>query len=264
MLTSKICTYSDFQEPWFENTLKIMNETKRYHRKQWEIASIVHAIIERGAHILPNIGLGFACGEESIPSVLVSVGGKVLASDRDPQEDDVWAKSGQQSLGIKSLFKDRIISKPAFDNNVTFKFMDMNKIYPEEFGKYSYTWASCAMEHLGSLQHGIDFVINSMAYLKPGGVAIYTTEYNLSSNTHTFESTGNALYRMSDVLDLQSRLSDIKCNLLLDSNTFTRGEHEYDLYVDETYKYTEPTVHLNLRLYGYNATAIRFIIEKEY
>ncbi len=34
-------------------------------------------------------------------------------------------------------------------------------------------------EHIGGLEAGLDFVVNAMEFLKPGGVAIHTTEVRL-------------------------------------------------------------------------------------
>jgi hypothetical protein len=56
------------------------------------------------------------------------------------------------------------------------------------------------MEHLGSLQHGINFVINSLERnLKVGGVVCHTTELNLSSYDTTIETGVTVLYRKTDL-----------------------------------------------------------------
>ena len=46
-------------------------------------------------------------------------------------------------------------------------------------------WSSCSLEHLGSISHGIEFILNSLKCLKQHGVAVHTTEFNLSSNEET-------------------------------------------------------------------------------
>ena len=45
----------------------------------------------------------------------------------------------------------------------------------------------------------MDFVINSMRVLKPGGVAVHTTEFNLSSNDDTIEARDLCVYRRRDI-----------------------------------------------------------------
>lgn len=41
--------------------------------------------------------------------------------------------------------------------------------------------------------------MQQMNCLKPGGVAIHTTEFNLTSNTQTYDSGPVTLYRQSDI-----------------------------------------------------------------
>jgi hypothetical protein len=75
----------------------------------------------------------------------------------------------------------------------------MNDI-PSHLTDYDFCWSSCCFEHLGNLQHGIDFVINSVERtLKVGGVACHTTELNLSSDDDTMETGAVVLYRKKDL-----------------------------------------------------------------
>ena len=57
-----------------------------------------------------------------------------------------------------------------------FRAVDMNDIPPDLRG-FDFTWSSCALEHLGTLRAGADFVVEQMTCLRPGGVAVHTTEY---------------------------------------------------------------------------------------
>lgn len=80
----------------------------------------------------------------------------------------------------------------------------MNAI-PDDLKGYDFCWSACALEHLGSLKHGINFVINTIEQtLSVGGMACHTTELNLSSNDDTVESGRYVLYRKRD-LDEMSR-----------------------------------------------------------
>ena len=45
-----------------------------------------------------------------------------------------------------------------------------------------------------------------MRTLRPGGIAIHTTEFNLSSNEETLESQFRSFYRRRDIEDVVARL----------------------------------------------------------
>ena len=105
----------------------------------------------------------------------------------------------------------------------------MNNI-PSDLRNFDFTWSSCAFEHLGSLEHGLRFVLRQMGCLKPGGFAVHTTEYNVSSNRETVDETQTALFRRQDIERLVSDLRDD--NHVIDVD-FTTGRTPADLHVDE-------------------------------
>ena len=77
---------------------------------------------------------------------------------------------------------------------------------PDDLRGFDFTWSSCAFEHLGNLAAGCDFVVEQMRCLAPGGVAVHTTELNVSSDDRTVESGATVLYRRRDIEDLAARL----------------------------------------------------------
>ena len=102
---------------------------------------------------------------------------------------------------MRSSFRE-ICDPDVFRERVTFEAVDMNDI-PRKFrGGFDFCWSACSLEHLGSLEHGLTFIENSMDTLKEGGVAIHTTEFNLSSNDDTFETRDLSLYRRRDIQEL--------------------------------------------------------------
>lgn len=58
------------------------------------------------------------------------------------------------------------------------------------------------MEHIGSVTLGQTFVLNSLRFLRPGGVAIHTVELSLSSNAVALRLPGNSVWRRQDVEDV--------------------------------------------------------------
>jgi hypothetical protein len=106
------------------------------------------------------------------------------------------------------LFFPEIIERKAFDEHVTFEYIDMNHIPPMD-EKYDFIWSSCALEHLGSAHRGEDFIYRAMDCLKSGGVAIHTTELNLSSPLTTGNNFSNSvIFSAVDFIRIAMNLSN--------------------------------------------------------
>ena len=117
----------------------------------------------------------------------------------------------------------------------------------------------CALEHLGSLEDGLRFVERSLECLRPGGVAVHTTEFNLSSDEDTVTDGPTALYRKKDLVALTSRLEARGHRVApLD---FDAGEGVLDAYVDgPPWLPWAEKPHLRLDVGGYVATSFVFVV----
>jgi hypothetical protein len=131
----------------------------------------------------------------------------------------------------------------------------MNAI-PDDLRGFDFTWSSCALEHLGSLGAGMDFVVRQMDCLRPGGTAVHTTEYILSSDDDTVETGGTVLYRRKDIEALAERLRAGGHAIDLD---FSEGDSPDDLHVDVP-PYSD--VHLRTRLGAFVTTSLALVVTK--
>ncbi len=186
MLSSIVCRYEHWSTDWFKSWLKRLdlpsNPTgSQIQRKYWEFCVIGRALEERGMLHPGNKGLCFAAGREFLPSAFAEFGCDILATDRTVEGR--W--SGQHTTSLSDLFYERIVSREKFDRHVTFRHVDMKNLNGLEPEQFDFLWSSCAFEHLGSLNAGLDFVTGAMRLLHPGGVAVHTTELNLTSNWRT-------------------------------------------------------------------------------
>ncbi len=225
-VTSQVCTASQFEEPIYDRICAEIAQDKLFHRKQWEYIYILRAL-EQLCVLQPGFsGVGFGCGKEPLAAVMAKRGVDVICTDIAPREkgDAYWG-----STNVRDYFYEGICSWEQFEKHVTFRAADMNAI-PDDLGVHDFVWSSCAFEHLGSLQHGIDFVLNANKCLRPGGVAVHTTELNIGSDEDTFESEGLSLYRRKDIRRLKSAI-EAQGNVLLPIN-FNTGTRELDRYVD--------------------------------
>ena len=130
---------------------------------------------------------------------------------------------------------------------------------PDALADYDFCWSSCALEHLGSLNAGMDFIVESVEKtLRVGGVACHTTELNLSSDSATLEEGGTVLYRKKDLLSLIDRLE--RRGHTVEPFSIAPDTHVLDSFVD-TPPY-EQSPHLKLQLMGYVSTSVGLTIRR--
>ena len=253
-VVSQSCTASQFVEPDYLRLADEIQQTPRLHRKQWEYIYILRALEQLGLMHAGATGLGFGCGKEPLAVVMAKHGLQVTVTDIPPfdSSDSHWG-----SHGVMDLFYGGICSEEVYRRQVGFRHVNMNEI-PDDLGLYDFVWSCCALEHLGSLKAGTDFILNSTKCLKPGGFGIHTTEFNTSSDGDTLESPGLSLYRRSDLLDLQDQLVGLGCSVL-PFNLFT-GNLPEDKYVDlPPY---EQRIHLKLQVESYDITSVGLVVQK--
>ena len=203
-------------------------------------------------------GLGFGVGREPLVALFASFGPEIVATDLDPARALAagWTDSGgEYADGIEGLNDHHLCPPEQFAARVTYRNVDMNQV-PSDLGGFDFTWSSCAFEHLGNLAAGADFVVEQMRCLAPGGVAVHTTEFNVSSNDQTVESGATVLYRRRDIEALVKRLRKLGYAITCD---FTEGNTSADRHVDVP-PFSE--THLRTTLGEFVTTSIGLIIEK--
>jgi SAM-dependent methyltransferase len=254
-VTSQLCTSRQFSEPVYDRLCDEIAQKKTMHRKQWEYIYILRALEQFGALKKGNSGLGFGCGKEPLAAVMAKRGVDVICTDIAPiaAADSHWG-----STNVRDYFYDGICSWEHFEKHVSFRPVNMNSI-PDDLGMHDFVWSSCAFEHLGSLQQGMEFVANANKCLKPGGIAVHTTEYNVNGDDGTLEAQDLSLYRKSEIYRLKGMIES-QGNTMLTVN-FETGEGELDTYVDlPPYNHDK---HLRLMIENkYVTTSIGIVILK--
>ncbi|WGM32263.1 class I SAM-dependent methyltransferase [Brevundimonas sp. NIBR11] len=254
-----VCRQSSFKEPYFSFWTGRLGEGLRYHRKLWEFVFICQALWERGAVKPGARALGFGVGLEPLPAFFASEGCEVVATDLSPERatEAGWAQSSQHAIEKEALRRPWVCPDELFDRNVSLRNCDMNAI-PSDLTDFDFCWSACALEHLGSIEKGLDFIVNSVACLKPGGWAVHTTEFNLSSNDGTIDNLSTVLFRRRDLEALAERLnaSGHKAAVF----DFEPGDRPVDAYIDLPPYRADP--HLTAALMGYAATSIGVIVQR--
>jgi hypothetical protein len=255
------CSSADLYHPEFALICQQIHREPIWHRKLWEWAYIVYHLKSAGMLHAGYKGVCFGVGNETLPAFFASMGSEILATDA-PQsigESEGWLQTGQHVDSKEALFYPDIVSRSEFDRLVSFRQADMNHI-AEDIKGFDYCWSSCCLEHLGSISKGIDFVVNSVEKaLVSGGVAVHTTEFNLSSNKHTVETGSTVIYRKCDIEEMVRQLQQ-------------RGHHTSllriapDISVMDNFVDVPPythSPHLKLELAGYVTTSLGIVVRRK-
>ena len=258
-LVTQLCTQAQMRTPEYLALCESVGIDTVFRRKKWEWAYILQALREHGAIEAGKRGLGFGVGRECVVAALAREGCSITATDLVATEAEKrgWADGSQYAGALDALNSDGLCDPKEFRERVTYRHVDMNAI-DADLVDYDFVWSSCAFEHLGSLEHGMRFVREAMRCLKPGGVAVHTTEFNLSTGESTIRRGTTVLYRRSDIEELAKQL-EAEGHWVAPRN-YHPGSGELDHHVDvPPYKWSP---HLRLLVGRYPTTSIGIIVKK--
>lgn len=260
MINSSIVNQTDIESEEFQKWSKYWSSNKIiYNRKSWEWGFICHNLSKENILTENKIGLGFAVGREPLPTIFAKEGCTILASDA-PLDNNImtlWNNTNQHCNELDNVYYQGLLDKNKFLDKVQFRPIDMTNLPTDLNNQFDFIWSTCAIEHIGGINKGLQFVIDSLNYLKNGGIAIHTTEFNLSSNTDTIDNPTLCLFRINDFLELEKRIFNIAT---IDPLIIKDNGCEHDLIID---KYPYKSTHLKLDIGGYVATCIGIIIRKK-
>lgn len=256
---SESCSSHHFLMAAYAHWCAEFKEHPALRRKQWEFVYILQGLWERGLLAPGMKGVGFGVGREPLTAVMAQRGCHVTATDLelDAQTAAGWSESNQHSAQLSDLNERGICDADKFEAQVRFMPVNMNAI-PRSLTGFDFCWSACCFEHLGSLEAGLDFYRNSLKTLKPGGVAIHTTELNLSSNDDTLDHYNTVLYREQDLRGLIEGLEaeGHYCEPLL----IHHGSQPIDGFIDMPPYLSDP--HLRLAIGKYVSTSVGIITRK--
>jgi len=256
---SELCKAKDWQSDWFKRWCNELQEPARFHRKQWEFIYVMESLWERGCIQKGKKGLAFAVGSEPLPSIFANYECDILATDIYPEQgkEKGWTTGDQLCFGIESLNKRGLCTDAVLRKYVKYKAVDMNDI-PADLNGFDFNWSSCSFEHLGTIKKGIQFLKNQLSTLKPGGWAVHTTEFNVSSNEETLDNCDTVIFRLKDIERLVKELRSM--GHFVEVLDYSLGGLQEDFAVD-ILPHTQET-HLKLQINEFVVTSIGLIIQK--
>lgn len=255
---SQVATANQLQSPIFKDWCQRLGLPNYPNRKTWEFVYICR-VLELNGMIKPGKkGVGFGVGKDPMVAYFAKNGVDVLATDLDINvaKQKGWVHTNQFSKSLDDLNENGITSDKNLRNHVTLQSVDMNSI-PENIEGYDFIWSACAFEHLGSIENGLEFVKNSIKCLKPGGIAVHTTEFNVSSNRETVDNSDTVLFRKKDIDRL---INDLGVKGHKVEAIFNSGSSPLDKFFDVP-PYSDYT-HLKLMIDKYVTTSIGLIITR--
>lgn len=274
-LKSKLSTQQDIESEWVLYWCSKLNIEPMYHRKIWELCYVPQAIYDAIDMNQQLHGIGFGCGEEPLPSLFASMGHTITVTDLEPEKVKGlgWAETGQHTNSLDKAYFPNIVTKELFYNKVGLLYVDMNSIPSDLYGKYDYCWSVCALEHLGSIQNGLNFIINSLNVLKPGGVAVHTTEFNYTNSGKTIDNWPTVIFNQNHFRWLENELKNR--GYTVKEFDFNPGSNVLDRFIDippyglgegwiskEMFGDINQGAHMKLSIDGFPCTCIGIIIYK--
>lgn len=271
-LASKACTQADMESDWCAYWLGRLHMPRIFHRKLWELSYVLQALWQNGHLTVGQKGLGFGCGTEPIPSLLASYGVDVVATDlpAERQASEGWSASGQYTRSLDVLYRPHLVDRSAFDAHVSLSYVDMNAI-PQDLRDFDFCWSICALEHLGSIRAGLDFIEASLGTLRSGGTAVHTTEFNFLDDDKTVDNWPTVLFQRAHFRMLFENLT-AKGHRVAPLD-FDVGHKPLDRFIDMppySNEWTEfqksiwpkSPPHLKLSVDGFASTCFGLVIQK--
>lgn len=265
----KPATQADAESAWAARWFAALKREPTLHRGPWQLAYVLQVLEDFGMLRPGRRGLGFGCGREVLPSFFAAHGIAAVATDMPPDHPE--RKAWHQASGENAdLHHAALVERDAFDRLVSFEHADMNAI-PAHLRGFDFCWSICSMEHVGSIARAMDFVVNSLEALAPGGVSVHTSEFNCRAEGPTVDHINVVLPQRRHFEALAARLN--AAGHETGTLDFDLGDGPFDRFIDvppyhfqmeEAFKpqWKRGNFHLKLSLFGFPATAFGLWVRK--
>ena len=259
--TSCVCTQARCSSASFVSWCARLGIGPELHRWHWEKVHIARSLHAGGVIGPGRRGVGFGVGGEPLVAWFAAQGCHIVATDLATSDE----RSEQWSIGpaaagagtMAALERPDVCPTEEFRQRVSVRAVDMNDV-PTDLVGFDFCWSACALEHLGTLEHGLDFVVRSLDCLRPGGIAVHTTEFNITSDDDTLVDGDVVLYRARDLHALVERLSSAGHHVA--TLDLAPGEGPFDRYAMPSDVVGTPTV--KVRIDRFVSTTVALVIRR--
>lgn len=241
-VVSQPCTHAQVISLDYHLWAERVGERPLLHRGQWEWLYVLQALQQEGVVRPGARGLGFGAGEGPIAAHLAA-------------RDCRLVVAGPLPGGVATLHRPELCTLDELSERVAVRAIDPSHIRPE-LHDLDFVWSTGAADRRGDLDAGMQFVIDTLTPLRPGGVAVHTLTYNLSSNVRTVRSGPTVALRRRDLEHLAHRLRSAGHHTEL---LFDHGRLPGDAHVDRP---PFSTMHLRTTLGSHVVTSFGLLIRK--
>lgn len=270
-LGSKPSTQADLESDWVAHWCAELKVPVIFHRKLWEFAYVLQALYNAGLLREGTRGLGFGVGVEPLASYFAANGIRATISDLAEEDERAqdWSGTRQHASNLLDAHHPGLVDRERFLALVDFRSVDMNAI-PDDLVDFDFCWSTCALEHLGSIEDGLAFIENSLETLRPGGVAVHTTELNINPLGGTIDHGSTVLFQQKHFEAVAARLEAAGHRVA--PLNFRTGKRPLDRFIDLP-PWKEGTMevlsgrlgrqqHIKLSIDGYVATCFGMTVVK--
>ena len=253
-LTSRPSTQADLEANWSRYWSAQIQEPHTIHRRVWEHAFVLQVLAQSGK-LRPGMkGLAFDPGGP-LPAYLAAKGCTITAVGKEPPSADM-------------LFRGALLDRATFDQNVKVLTADTGAL-PHDLGGFDYCWSIGSLQHAGSIAKAFAFLDATADTLKPGGVAVHTTEFNFANDHETIDNWGTVLFQRQHFEQMAERLGRKGCKVLpLDFNV---GSQPLDRFIDvppfemsglNVKDWSRDTMHIKVNIDGFPCTSFGIIVAR--
>ncbi len=203
MTFGKVCDAADWFVPELDRIIRQdLHEFPRFHRKQWEFATVFHVLKSLGLLEPTNSALSMGGGKERLSYAVASRIKHLFITDLyDAQTMWDCARTEDPERFIKSD-----MPFPVDPSRLSALRMDMRKLeFPD--ASFDFCYSSCAIEHIGSDKDFQSHLKEVNRVLKEGGIYVFTTELHygpeliVAPNNYIFSASYlNYLFSQSPLL----------------------------------------------------------------
>ena len=264
---NKVANVNDFADQDFLNSLRKYGAgcvaqyplvpVEQQHRKAWEVGMVIHALHRLGA-ITPTAEiLGIGVAKEETISLLSPHIKRLFATDIYCNPDS-WGDWHGTDLMIDAS---RFMSTPPYNRRrVVWQHVDGRSL-PYEDNSFDAIFSCSSFEHFGSEADIRQAIGEACRVLKPGGVAVISTEFKISGPRDWFANV-----QLFDAARIQRVWLDginwkltSPLDLTLDDTSYIDFERSIH---DEAYK-TIAHPHIKLDNGEFKWTSINLTLKKE-
>jgi SAM-dependent methyltransferase len=253
-LTSRPSTQADLEADWTRYWSAQLKERHAIHRRIWEYAFVLQALAQFGKLKAGMKGLEFGSGNP-LASYLASKGCEVVAADT-------------HQLTADQIYRSNLLDRGSFDSRVRTRVVDLFALPPDLQG-FDFCWSIGRLQHIGSLARGVAFVESIADTLKPGGVAVHTTEFSFAIDNQTVDNWGTVLFQRRHFEEMAQRLERKGCRVLpLDFNIGARPLDRFidvppfDMPGDNLKVWSQDTMHIKVNIDGFPCTSFGLAVVK--